>query len=35
MQIEIKYKAVCLGDKAGYRKQDVDDCLRIACYAVA
>ncbi|KAF3391036.1 hypothetical protein DPV78_011359 [Talaromyces pinophilus] len=32
---QLIYKAVCLGEKAGYRKQDVEDCLRVACYAVA
>ncbi|OKL58522.1 hypothetical protein UA08_06247 [Talaromyces atroroseus] len=25
-------KAVCLGEKSGYRKQDIDDSLRGACY---
>jgi hypothetical protein len=32
---QLIYKGVCLGEKAGYRKQDVEDCLRVACYAVA
>ncbi|EEA18825.1 hypothetical protein TMatcc_010631 [Talaromyces marneffei ATCC 18224] len=32
---QLIYKGVCLSGRAGFRKQDVENCLRVACYAVA
>ncbi|EED12586.1 hypothetical protein TSTA_006150 [Talaromyces stipitatus ATCC 10500] len=32
---ELISRGVCLADKAGYRKEDVEECFRISCYSVA